>query len=64
MDTTHWASEWPWLPRAAEVLRSAAAARGARLDVHVSTLVTDPWDLQLAPQNDGGPGSTTVGGRP
>jgi len=64
VDTTHWASEWPWLPRAAGMLRSAAAARGARLDVHVSTLVTDPWDLHLAPQDDGEPGSTTVGGRP
>src|SRR5690606_862417 len=22
VDATHWASEWPWLPRAAEVLRA------------------------------------------
>lgn len=48
VDATHWASEWPWLPRAAEVLRSDAAARGARLDLRVSTLVTDPWTLHLA----------------
>lgn len=47
VDATHWASEWPWLPRAADVLRTAAAARDARLEVHVSTLVTDPWTLVL-----------------
>ncbi|GAA4432894.1 Nif3-like dinuclear metal center hexameric protein [Georgenia halophila] len=47
VDATHWASEWPWLPRAAAVLRSAAEARGSTLDLHVSTLVTDPWDLVL-----------------
>jgi len=47
IDATHWASEWPWLPRAAELLRSAAHARGVRLDTHVSTRVTDPWDIVL-----------------
>ncbi|MFC7406027.1 Nif3-like dinuclear metal center hexameric protein [Georgenia alba] len=47
VDATHWASEWPWLPRAADLLRTAAEARDARLDVHVSTLVTDPWELVL-----------------
>ncbi|MFD1505236.1 Nif3-like dinuclear metal center hexameric protein [Georgenia yuyongxinii] len=48
VDATHWASEWPWLPRAAEGLRTDAASRGARLDLRVSTLVTDPWTLRLA----------------
>lgn len=47
IDATHWASEWPWLPRAADVLRRAALARNVDLDVHVSTLVTDPWTLHL-----------------
>ena len=64
VDATHWASEWPWLPRAAEVLRSGAAADGTRLDVHVSTLVTDPWDLHLAQQHSSEPGSSTEGARP
>ncbi|MCK6209380.1 Nif3-like dinuclear metal center hexameric protein [Georgenia sp. EYE_87] len=64
VDATHWASEWPWLPRAAEVLRSGATARGTRLDVHVSTLVTDPWDLHLAQQHSSEPGSSTEGARP
>ncbi|MPV37472.1 Nif3-like dinuclear metal center hexameric protein [Georgenia subflava] len=62
VDATHWASEWPWLPRAAEVLRSGAAARGARLDLHVSTLVTDPWDLHLGQENSSEP-PTTEGAR-
>lgn len=47
IDATHWASEWPWLPRAADLLTSAARRRGADLDVHVSTLITDPWSLHL-----------------
>lgn len=45
IDATHWASEWPWLPRAAQMLQQAARARGASLNVHVSTTVTDPWAL-------------------
>ncbi|UNX53466.1 Nif3-like dinuclear metal center hexameric protein [Georgenia sp. TF02-10] len=53
VDTTHWASEWPWLPRAAAVLRAGAVERGATLVTHVSTLVTDPWDLQLTAPTEG-----------
>lgn len=60
VDATHWASEWPWLPRAAEVLRAAALARGARLDLHVSTLVTDPWAVHL-PQTPSGAASPHEG---
>lgn len=39
LDAAHWATEWPWLPRAAALL--------ARLgvDTVVSTLVTDPFCL-------------------
>ncbi|GAA1639866.1 Nif3-like dinuclear metal center hexameric protein [Georgenia ruanii] len=51
VDATHWASEWPWLPRAADGLRADAAARGARLDLRVSTRVTDPWALHLTQQH-------------
>lgn len=47
VDATHWASEWPWLPRAAALLEEAARARGAKLEVHVSTAVTDPWALTV-----------------
>ncbi|KAE8765130.1 Nif3-like dinuclear metal center hexameric protein [Georgenia thermotolerans] len=51
VDATHWASEWPWLPRAADRLRADAAARGTRLDLRVSTRVTDPWTLHLPQQH-------------
>ena len=53
VDATHWASEWPWLPVAAEHLRSEAAARGARLEVIVSTAVTDPWTTMLRSSDNG-----------
>lgn len=45
VDVAHWASEWPWLPLAAESLRADAEARGTTVEVHVSRIVTDPWTL-------------------
>ncbi len=47
VDVAHWASEWPWLPVAAQQLRADAAARGSTVDVHVSTIPTDPWTQHL-----------------
>lgn len=47
VDVSHFASEWPWLARAAESLRSAAAARGATVETRVSTLCTDPWSARF-----------------
>ena len=41
---SHWASEWPWLPRAGTRLVAAAEASGATVEVVVSEQVTDPWD--------------------
>jgi dinuclear metal center YbgI/SA1388 family protein len=41
VDAAHWATEWPWLPVAAGLLRQ----RFGGLDVAVSTAVTDPWTL-------------------
>ncbi len=41
VDAAHWATEWPWLPVAAEQLRQ----RFGDLEVTVSTKVTDPWTL-------------------
>lgn len=46
VDVPHWAAEWTWLPVAASVLRERL---GDTVDVHVSTLVTDPWSHALAP---------------
>lgn len=43
LDAAHWASEWVWLPRLAEQVRADAAARGASVEVHVSTTRTDAW---------------------
>lgn len=45
IDVAHWASEWPWLPVAAESLRADAEAHGTTVEVHVSRIVTDPWTL-------------------
>lgn len=47
IDTSHWASEWPWLEYAAEALVADAAGRGSTVEVHVSTTPTDPWSLHL-----------------
>ncbi|WP_353987926.1 Nif3-like dinuclear metal center hexameric protein [Ruicaihuangia caeni] len=41
IDLSHWASEWLWLPAAAEQLR----AELPRLTVTISELSTDPWDF-------------------
>ncbi|MGQ0842524.1 MAG: Nif3-like dinuclear metal center hexameric protein [Sporichthyaceae bacterium] len=41
VDVAHWASEWPWLDRAAAALR--AGLRADTVETRVSTLVTDPW---------------------
>ncbi len=40
IDAGHWATEWPWLPAAARLLR-ADVEGGANFSV--SELVTDPW---------------------
>ena len=56
VDTAHFASEWPWLPRAAEALRADLAATGTSVDTHVSILCTDPWTARVeGPGPSGGP---------
>ncbi len=47
LDVAHWASEWPWLARAAALLVSDLAAVGVTVDTHVSGIVTDPWTARL-----------------
>ncbi len=42
VDAAHWATEWPWLPVAADLLRQKF---GSAVEVSVSALVTDPWTL-------------------
>ena len=41
VDAAHWATEWPWLPVAADLLRR----RFSGVEVSVSTVVTDPWTV-------------------
>lgn len=43
VDVAHWASEYPWCAQAASLLRSHF---GTALDVAVSPLRTDPWNIQ------------------
>jgi dinuclear metal center YbgI/SA1388 family protein len=51
-DVPHFASEWPWLPVAAEALaRDLAGA----VEVGVSTRRTDPWTAHVAQQAAAGP---------
>ncbi|WP_372593871.1 Nif3-like dinuclear metal center hexameric protein [Actinotalea sp.] len=49
VDVAHSASEWLWLPAAAQALETEMAERfgGTRLDTRVSTLRTDPWTFRL-----------------
>jgi len=48
VDPGHWASEWPWLPVAAQRLADDAAVAGTTVEVAVSSLVTDPWSGHLS----------------
>jgi dinuclear metal center YbgI/SA1388 family protein len=45
VDAGHYASEWLWLPSLRDRLRSALGEAGARLDLRISEVRTDPWDF-------------------
>lgn len=45
IDAPHWATEHPWLGRAASLLR---AADPTTVETRVSTVVTDPWTQHVA----------------
>ncbi|MGY2084364.1 Nif3-like dinuclear metal center hexameric protein [Blastococcus sp. SYSU DS0539] len=52
VDVAHYASEWPWLPVAADALRRDL---GGRVEVAVSTVRTDPWSCRAdAPRGAAG----------
>jgi len=58
LDASHWATEWPWLPVAAQLLRQDLA--GAMIEVTVSARRTDPWNAAMQATStqeapDGGP---------
>ena len=44
VDVAHWAAEWTWLP---VLQRRLVDALGATVEIHVSTLVTDPWTFRV-----------------
>ena len=56
VDTAHFASEWPWLARAARDLEADAAAAGLTVETRVSTLRTDPWTGHVPSDEDPLPG--------
>jgi dinuclear metal center YbgI/SA1388 family protein len=60
-DVAHYASEWPWLPVAADLLHSDL---GARVHVAVSSCRTDPWTWHVGSGAGGTtrPGAGVVGG--
>lgn len=43
VDVSHWSSEWPWLPVAAERLHAALERSGTTVRTDVSVLPTDAW---------------------
>lgn len=45
IDAGHYGSEWLWLPGLADRLVRVLGAAGARLEVHISQVCTDPWDF-------------------
>ncbi len=49
VDVAHWASEYPWCGQVAELLRTHF---GAALDVRVSDIRTDPWNLDARPTSE------------
>lgn len=49
IDVSHFASEWMWLPAAAQGLDRALADRGYDVEVAVSGVNTDPWDFVITP---------------
>ena len=58
VDVAHFASEWPWLRRAAVDLTSALAVAGTTVETRVSALCTDPWTARVPSpemQSEGNP---------
>ena len=54
VDAGHWATEWLWLASARERLLGVLGERGTTVDLHISTLRTDPWDFVVGAESPGG----------
>ena len=49
IDVSHFASEWLWLPAAAQALDRRLGDAGFEVEIAVSGINTDPWDFVLTP---------------
>ncbi|MFB0833069.1 Nif3-like dinuclear metal center hexameric protein [Arthrobacter halodurans] len=49
VDVSHFASEWLWLPAAAEALGNVLRDQDFDVEIAVSGINTDPWDFVLTP---------------
>lgn len=49
IDVSHFASEWLWLPAAAEALGNVLADQGHDVEIRVAGTNSDPWDFILTP---------------
>lgn len=49
MDVSHFASEWLWLPAAAQSLDRRLGDAGFEVEIAVSGINTDPWDFVITP---------------
>jgi len=49
IDVSHFASEWLWLPAAAEALGNVLTDQGHDIEIRVSSTNSDPWDFILTP---------------
>jgi dinuclear metal center YbgI/SA1388 family protein len=52
IDVSHFASEWLWLPAAAEALGNVLTDQGHDIEIRVSSTNSDPWDFILTPGGD------------
>jgi dinuclear metal center YbgI/SA1388 family protein len=66
VDVAHWASEWPWLPHVASLVRDDLGKRAPQM--RVSVVCTDPWTMHGEPvldveasEHDGATGAAAGG---
>jgi dinuclear metal center YbgI/SA1388 family protein len=59
IDAGHWATEWLWLDSVRHRLWRELGERGTRLEAHISSLRTDPWDFLVGADQTLVPGGTS-----
>ncbi len=58
IDCSHFASEWVWLATGAQKLKAELAVRGYKIETHVLTTNSDPWDFRVSTGECEGSAST------